>query len=153
MPPRNAVFLNRPGFAIASRVEEFVGAVTGTKPTEATQPADVPTEGVEVLVVGRQHLLSGSDQHRYGYDVLMPAVRRARPKAVVYVVPGRFDPETHEDDRKALEQAAAFTSVFVLEFARLQVVPEPRAVTCARRALYEPPDDLSGKIRLLIPSA
>jgi hypothetical protein len=148
----STVFLNRPAFAIANRVEEFVAAVTGAKPRQATQPADVPAEGVELLVVGQRHLMSDSTQHRFGYDVLMPAVRRARPKAVVYIVPGRFDPEKHEDDRSALEQATEFTSVFVLEFARLQVVPEARAVTLARRALQEQPDDLSRKIRMLIPS-
>jgi hypothetical protein len=129
-----AVLLNRMMFAIASRVRDLVLEVTGASVREVPDVGSLPLGGGGLLIVGRQHLLEAGGV-RYGHQIVADGVRRLCPDALMYVLPGDYEPHKYDRDLEALEAVSRTTPVFVLEFPAIRRLGESAAIERAEQAL------------------
>jgi len=104
------------------------------------------------LVVGRQHFLERESRRRYGYELLLAAVKRGAPDLVVYVVPDRLGPQ-YAKDIETIREVSEHCPIYVLEFSQLRQLGRNESADHARRSIFSRGADLGAlQVPLLIPA-
>lgn len=125
--------LNRMYLALARDEKAFVERLFGAAIVDVDAVDQLPTDTIDVLLVGRQHL--GDSGYRYGHELVWPAVLRSRPRILIYSIPGQYERALYEQDADVLKVIGPPTRKFVLEMAVLQGLLPDEALRSARRSL------------------